>query len=570
MISMKAAQLNKKYYCWSLNPKNLLTWLGSLITVFCLLVLFLHYIASYFEPVRWPTKLFFVIPFVLALISRVWSVSFVIFILPLLPELHIQAEFVLHPAVKYFVEFPAVDLIAGLSIGYFCRKQFIEKKSCAFTISLPWPFGLTLVLIMASVSVGIYRNLLRHDETFSWSSLITALTRFKLLNRMDAYYPVADFITFGFCALLLVILLDFFKKVTNKDAFVFIPVAFGLIGSAGWGILQAATSFGLTSKTADYRMEILGFGAQGFQPDLHAFAAHMLIGTIGCLGYLKFANSTRDRRVVMMAWLLCWTGLILSKSRAALFFSMGANILLICWLSAVATNLKVSARVILVIFFSCAVGFAVVTGNLDWISQTAKTIAASPVIDYSTYNELSRYRLDIQGSALRMGLNWPLFGVGQGLFYPLSALQEFSQSAYLVSRGGENAHNYFLQTFVELGLIGLSTFFIIFIYPVTQIKSPKVLTPAVIAILSIFLGNLYSHPLLNRENLYLLTVFVALLYSHLNNNYRTHESANDFFNQNRVVVLLKLLPLICICILIYLAIVEVKESFLQFPFKQIK
>ena len=46
---------------------------------------------------------------------------------------------------------------------------------------------------------------------------------------------------------------------------------------------------------------------------------------------------------------------------------------------------------------------------------------------------------------------FPLFGLGQGSFYRLSGLSNFSPSQALRALGGSGAHNYFLQTFVELG-----------------------------------------------------------------------------------------------------------------------
>jgi hypothetical protein len=84
----------------------------------------------------------------------------------------------------------------------------------------------------------------------------------------------------------------------------------------------------------------------------------------------------------------------------------------------------------------------------------------------------------------------------------------------MTQAGGENAHNYFLQTLAELGLIGAVSFAVVFLWPYKQCKENKKLVPALVAICAIFLGNIYSHSLIIRENLYLLAVFVALLYAH--------------------------------------------------------
>jgi hypothetical protein len=109
--------------------------------------------------------------------------------------------------------------------------------------------------------------------------------------------------------------------------------------------------------------------------------------------------------------------------------------------------------------------------------------------------------------------HYPLMGVGQGNFFHLSSILDFARSPWITQTGGENAHNYFLQTLAELGAVGVGGFLIVFLWPLRQVQQFKTIAPALIAILSIFLGNLYSHSLIIRENLFLLAVFIAVLYA---------------------------------------------------------
>lgn len=104
-------------------------------------------------------------------------------------------------------------------------------------------------------------------------------------------------------------------------------------------------------------------------------------------------------------------------------------------------------------------------------------------------------------------------GVGQGEFYHLSSNISFSKSEFLYLNGGENAHNYFLQTFAELGFIGISFFLLAFIFPLKVARTRSLLYPAVIGLLSLFLGNVFAHAFLVRENLLLAASLLALLYS---------------------------------------------------------
>jgi O-antigen ligase len=116
-------------------------------------------------------------------------------------------------------------------------------------------------------------------------------------------------------------------------------------------------------------------------------------------------------------------------------------------------------------------------------------------------------------AALRMWLAFPLFGVGQGDFGQLSPLFNFGNFAVL--REGENTHNYFLQTLAETGLVGVLAFVLVIIAPFFLVKDMRVLYPAAIALFSLFLGNIYAHSFLVRENLFLAAIFLGLMYSYV-------------------------------------------------------
>jgi hypothetical protein len=149
-----------------------------------------------------------------------------------------------------------------------------------------------------------------------------------------------------------------------------------------------------------------------------------------------------------------------------------------------------------------------------WLADMLQQLQQANLTSFEALNKISIYRLEIFAGALRMFSQFPVMGIGQGNFFHLSSILEFMGSPWITQTGGENAHNYFLQTLAELGLIGMISFLVVFLWPLKHCSEFKRLFPVSVAILAIFLGNIYSHSLIIRENLYLLAVFVALLYAH--------------------------------------------------------
>ena len=532
----------------------------------CLVIVLTHYVFSIFQPVRWPTKLYFFSFFLLALISQRWAIFCLIFSLPLLPELHIQAEYVFQPKVKYFVNYAGVDVVVGTSLGLLVRRVFVEKVGLVnLWRPLPWPINILIVMLFISSIIAIARNLFRSGLTFNLFDLAQSSIQFKFLQRIDPYFPAVEFIIYGICGLLIYYLLPILRQSPNRDQLVLKPVLAGLLIASLLGIFQALTSYGLHGNTWTYRPETFGYGAQAFQPDIHAFAAHMLIGTVGLFAYAAKERSIHKvSYFTVFIWVLCWVALVLSKSRASLIFSILANVLLMSWLI---FNSKIKAWIILAVstlVILSVFALAYVTNNLYWILDAIKVLMSIESVDWERLNQLSRDRLDIHSAAIRMGWAFPLFGLGLGLFFPLSAIEKFSNSPYLVKMQGENAHNYFLQMFAEVGLIGIGCFLLVFLYPIVRQKNRNSLYPSIVLIIACFLGNLYSHSLIIRENLLFLSVFVALMYS------QADEPLVGLKNQliirkKNLVMVLGLLMLLMACIF-YLTVSEIYYSFARLPF----
>jgi lipid-A-disaccharide synthase-like uncharacterized protein len=167
-----------------------------------------------------------------------------------------------------------------------------------------------------------------------------------------------------------------------------------------------------------------------------------------------------------------------------------------------------------------------------------------------------------------MGWSYPIFGIGQGDFFRLSSIVEFSGSAYMAKEGGENAHNYFFQTFAEVGFVGIACFIFVFIAPYFASKKNQTLLPVYVAIFSIFLGNVYSHSLIIRENLFLLSALVSLLYAQTNYSWGkiTNHKPVDSKSLSDAQRLAWQLAIIIVIAIIGWGVVEIQSSFYKMPF----
>jgi hypothetical protein len=546
------------------QTKNLIAWISIFVTLGCLAIVLLHYCFAEIQAVRWPTRNYFIAALFLSILSKKWSTFFVIFSLPLLPELHIQAAYVFKPAVQYFVAYPGIDIVAGFAIGTFLHVKFVEGKSLRSEFRAPpWPIGLLLIVLTASTAIAIARNLWRTDQPFDLIDMANSAIKYKLLSKLDTYFPLSDLTVHAVAVVFFVTLTSIMRGVDNKVDLVFKPIIFGLLLSAILGIFQALTSYGLPPNTSLYRPENFGFAAQAFQPDLHAFAGHMLVGTVGLLAYYLYAKPVIPRWLLFAVWSLCWIALILSKSRASFLLSAVTTIVLGFVIVSKLDVSRLSKVGGVVICGGGILAFAIFTNNLSWLRAAYETLSETNLSDFSTLNQLSRDRLDLHGAALRMALAFPIFGIGLGLFFPLSAIKEFSGSPFMTLAGGENAHNYFLQTFAEVGLLGIFCILLVFLYPIQNRQQDKQYLVAVFGILAIFYGNIYSHSLIIRENLFFLVAMIALLYAvtmgHDSEKSARQKTSCYFFIKGSVVFLLLLL-------LFFFGLAEVSDSFDKTPF----
>jgi O-antigen ligase len=470
------------------------------------------------------------IAFLLAFSPRVWGLMAIIFLLPLSAGLGIQlnaylgAQFLILPNA-------GLDLAAGFFLGSTVRvmsaaPQLLGKKQSQTVMNLmkvvaPWPIALVIVMITISTAIAISRNVYQSATATSFKGLLFNLVHFRPIGWHDDYMPISDWIAYTLAVAMIVLVIGQLKGREDKNQIIFRPVMAGLIVAFLMGISQAITGLGLPENLLSFRKDQLGYAVIGFQPDLHAFAGHMLLGAVGLWGYFYSGISKLERKLVLLVVALSWVGLILSKSRALLLIALVAMLIWFVWclwekknrffLPAIALLVSVITIFIVLIFnFSNDLGGIPV---LSWLGELANEFKSRDLTSWSLFSGIFGSRFEIWEAAIRMWWEFPLMGIGQGNFYRLSDIASFSKSHFLILNHGENAHNYFLQTLTETGLIGSLAIASALIFPLMAISNKRLLLPAIWALGGLFLGNIFSHAFLVRENLLLAAVLVGLTYS---------------------------------------------------------
>lgn len=478
------------------------------------------------------TSLLFLFAFVLALSIGPRVLIVVIFLLPLSANLHHFLELITKVP---FLALPnaGIDLVAGAFLGLGIQRLLFKKSGLPLAdrqplgllrnLPLLWPVNLALLIISFSAAIAISRNIYLSATQTSFKGVLFNLMHFRPIDWRADFMPIGDWVSYTLAVAFIAMLFDYLQSlpVEKRNAQIFKPLAAGLAVSAAVGIFQGITGFGLAESQLSFRKDALGFAAMGLQPDLHAFASHMLLGVVGLWGYFWVCKSRTEKFLLTLVFALSFIGLLASKSRASLIIAIIALIVLGLVYLYRAHN-KRFYPALLTLLILVGLGIISVWGiyvsgaqlpGLQWINELLAQVRSRNLTSLSDLGGMMGSRFEIWSAAINMISSYPLMGVGQGEFYHLSSNISFSKSEFLRLNGGENAHNYFLQTFAELGLIGISGFLLAFIFPFKCTRTPSLLYPAAIGLLSLFLGNVFAHAFLVRENLLLAASLLALLYS---------------------------------------------------------
>lgn len=555
-----------------------LSFLGGLCGVTASLAVFAndaYYFAQYGFT---PSVCLFLLAFALAYLPGAWGLAAVLVILPLSAGIPGMSNALLAWDLLAMPN-PGLDLVAGLFLGYLVKtslKQWRKGMHCfnkgAF-LNTPWPIGLVLLMISLSVALAVLRNLFLSATSSSLRGLIYNLIHFRPMDWHADYLPLGNWVAYGVAGALIILLVSRLQemKPENRKAWIFRPLMLGLFLSAAIGLIQASTGLGLSEAQLAFRKDSFGYAAMGMQPDLHAFAAHMLLGVVGLWGYFFACKSKFEKYVIALVFLTCSIALIASKSRASLFIAVVAlaimGLILIYRHSKkyFAIGVVVILGVMALLISITKASQVLAIPGLGWIGELVAQMQSRRLDSLSDLGGMMGSRFEIWSAVANMFTAYPFMGVGEGEFYKLSSNISFARSEFLWLNHGENAHNYFLQVLAENGLIGTLIFAIAFLVPYLACNHKKILLPALIGLLSLFLGNIFAHSFLVRENLLLASALLALLYlcsgDVVSGQASSMESTRKWGTPTKILI--SAVGLICLLA----AIREVYFSFGQMPFK---
>lgn len=518
-----------------------------------------------------PSGALFLLAFIIGSISEIWGLAIVVALLPLtagIPNL-LSTLFGVNALA---MPNPGLDLVAGVLLAYFVRtllrrvgqRQSLSGEINSLFMTSPWPVGLVVLMITASVVLAIARNLYLSATSTSIRGVLFNLIHFRPIDWRADYLPIGNWVAYALAVGLIILVISALRKLDpeSRNQWIFRSLMVGLVISAGTGLMQAATGWGLPEAQLQFRKDAFGYAAMGLQPDLHAFAAHMLLGVVGLWGYFLVCKNGTEKFVIAVIFLLCTAGLIASKSRASLLIALVALVVLglIYFYRHSKKRFVISLTIFAVVIGILLLGAGSVPG-LAWVGELMTQMQSRRLDSLSDLGGMMGSRFEIWSAVANMFSAYPLMGVGEGEFYRLSSNISFARSEFLQLNRGENAHNYFLQVLAENGLVGIAVFAIAFVVPYRACQNKQWILPASIGLFSLFLGNVFAHSFLVRENLLLGATLLGLIYCFsgiANTNTLNQRMTLPDYNP--------LLGLLAIAALLVGTLIEVGSSFGKLPF----
>jgi O-antigen ligase len=244
------------------------------------------------------------------------------------------------------------------------------------------------------------------------------------------------------------------------------------------------------------RARLLGGRFIAHISDVNAGGAYFAMTACLALGLAPMYGRVA-RTGLVVATVVLTTGMWLTASWSAVAAGLGGIVLLLLYWTSKALGWALTPRLVVVVTgVVLAVGLFALAGTMRML--TAETFIV---------------RQQFLETGLRMLASAPVFGVGVGMFHPLS--RRFMGPQLGWSYGLENAHNYFLQIAAELGLVGLAAF-LYFLYAVWTRVRPSLsrrshVFGAVTAAGAFLATFVTGHPLLVREVGYPFWMLLGLM-----------------------------------------------------------
>jgi hypothetical protein len=445
--------------------------------------------------------------------------------------------------------YPGVDA----AVGFIAAWTFRGGPKAAMPLVQNFPSGGLLALhawIVFSAAIAIAHNLWQSASEFSLRGLVSMAWMLRWTTFQDDYFPLQDaffygiaiIATFASCTVLTQHGDRVFKAVVAA-------VLAGACANAAFAIWQHVTGKGWFAVT------IPAIEVNALWPDIHSFGPFMAFAlTVGVGLVLSRSLSLSQNVAVGVTLAAVSVGLYLSGSRSTLLI-----VSLLFAIGCVCAALRTRGWARAVPLLGAIVLFAVLHLALTQGIRGLTLDAMVTKLDTASLDVALSYRPEIWAAALRMYSEFPLFGLGQGAFYRLGSMRDFSGSETLATLGGSGAHNYFLQFVVELGPVGVLLALWVAV-PFLRLGHRNLGLISFYGLVGIAIGNVYAHSLLVRETLMLAAIFGGMYLWEASRVIRESAVAPKSFLSARMVAVLGALLFVA-------AVADAATSFKREPFR---
>jgi O-antigen ligase len=449
---------------------------------------------------------YFLSTLLLTSFSPVVGLFSLLFLLPFSPGIHSQVAEIFSLQLKATSN-PGLELALGFISGYLLKSLRENGKEYFFQLrwlnsSVVLPVQLLQGYLGLSCTIAICRNLWQSASSFSAKGLLFNLVNHRFLSFKDDYFPINDYYSLSVACLVILISFNVLRSVERLQLLILRTTFASALFVGGYGIIQWFWQIG------SYRDGWLR-GVQGTWPDLHSYAGFIVIPLVSGFAYFWIAKGSKERIFIACCQAMAFAALLASGSRATVAFAVLGMTTILFLLGFYRKTTKwpyiVSGLLVAVLSLALLIQF----GYKDLTFYRIKNILTN--MNFETINNTLTYRPENFIDALKMIRDYPILGLGQGGFYRASSINGYATSSYFLSNGGDHAHNYFLQTFAELGLVGVFLYSGVLFRPTLAARRQPELTPTLLLLCGVSVGNLFAHSLLVREMLIINGIYVGAL-----------------------------------------------------------
>jgi len=441
-------------------------------------------------------------PFLICFVFSIWrkQAGFLVtlFLLTITPSLHEQLNALTGTALHAWA-YPGVDCCLGFLAAWVLKRGLDQTAE----ILSKNPSGKLLLFhawMVLSAVIAVSRNLWQSASEFSLRGLAFNAWLARGISWHDDYYPLQDPFFYGVAVAMLfstwTLLNQYGPTLLRRLVWAVVAGAATNVCFVFW---QKATGLGWVNGQ-------LATSANAFWPDLHSFGVFMAVSLFLSLGIFRQSRTGSERSAAGLAVIVSVAGLYLSGSRSTVLFVAAFLVGWAAWVALKQQGWRRAIPLVAAITVLAAVHWTLNHGyrGLSYSTLSEHLTQVSP----ASLNLALSHRPEIWAAAIRMYSAFPLFGLGQGAFYRLSVVPEFSGSDMLIWLGGDGVHNEFLRMLVELGPVGVGLFLLVVI-PFVRLGRQNLRWVSSYALAGIALGSVYTNAILVRELLLLAGVFAG-------------------------------------------------------------